>query len=96
MGPGGRSRPFDGPTGAGPVDEHRQRPNARNRADDPSEERSSVRVAVDPRLATTVVGCPAIVLVAGLVQVSVGAYSMTLGRAWGAVFDPDTVLSRQA
>ncbi|WP_122088098.1 FecCD family ABC transporter permease [Halalkalicoccus subterraneus] len=29
-----------------------------------------------------------IVVLAGLVQVSFGAYSMSLGQAWGAVFDP--------
>ena len=50
----------------------------------------------DPRLVTTVVGSLAVVLVAGLVQVSFGAYSMTLGQAWGAVFDPDVVLNRRA
>ena len=51
---------------------------------------------LDPRLVTTAVGSLAVVLVAGLVQVSFGAYSMTLGQALGAVFDPDVVLNRQA
>ena len=51
---------------------------------------------LDPRLVTTVVGSLVVVLVGGLVQVSFGAYSMTLGQAWGAVFDPDVVSNRQA
>ena len=50
----------------------------------------------DPRLVTTAVGSLAVVVLAGLVQVSFGAYSMTLGQAWGAVFNPDVVLNRQA
>jgi len=60
--------------------------------------RNSRRFAwlLDPRLVTTVVGSLAVVLVGGLVQVSFGAYSMTLGQAWGAVFDPNVVSNRQA
>ena len=50
----------------------------------------------DPRLVTTALASVAVVVVAGLVQVSFGAYSMTLGQAWAAVLDPDVILNRQA
>jgi len=54
------------------------------------------RWLVDPRLVTTALASVAVVVVAGLVQVSFGAYSMTLGQAWAAVLDPDVILNRQA
>ena len=50
----------------------------------------------DPRLVTTALASVAVVVVAALVQVSFGAYSMTLGQAWAAVLDPDVILNRQA
>ncbi|GGL65043.1 FecCD family ABC transporter permease [Halocalculus aciditolerans] len=37
-----------------------------------------------------------VVVAGGLVQVSFGAYTMTFFRAWGAVFDPNVVLSAKA
>ncbi|SFR37055.1 FecCD family ABC transporter permease [Halorubrum sodomense] len=46
----------------------------------------------EPRLATVVAGSLALVAVAGLVQVSYGAYSMTVGQAWRAVLDPAVLL----
>ncbi|GAA0720609.1 iron complex transport system permease protein [Halorubrum trapanicum] len=42
----------------------------------------------DPRLVTVAAGSLVLVAVAGLVQVSFGAYSMTVGQAWRAVLDP--------
>jgi iron complex transport system permease protein len=45
----------------------------------------------DPKL-----GSVAVVVLAGLAQVSFGSYSMTLSQAWAAVFDPAVVLNRQA
>ena len=54
------------------------------------------RWLVDSRLVTTALASVAVVVAAGLVQVSFGAYSMTLGQAWAAVFDPDVILNRQA
>jgi iron complex transport system permease protein len=43
---------------------------------------------VDRSLLGVVAGSVALVVAAGLVQVSFGAYSMSVGAAWGAVFDP--------
>ena len=43
---------------------------------------------VDRSLLGVVVGSVAVVLVAGVVQVSFGAYSMPIRAAWGAVVDP--------
>ncbi|RJT06757.1 iron ABC transporter permease [Halococcus sp. IIIV-5B] len=43
---------------------------------------------VDGSLVSLILASVAIVAVAGLVQVSFGSYSMTIGQAWGAVFDP--------
>lgn len=51
---------------------------------------------VDGSLAGVVLGSVAIVVVAGLVQVSFGVYSMSIGEAWRAVFDPSVVLNAQA
>ena len=51
---------------------------------------------LDPRLVSTAVGSVLVVVAAGLVQVSFGAYSMTLAEAWTAVLDPDVLFSRQA
>ncbi|MFP8890706.1 FecCD family ABC transporter permease [Natrialbaceae archaeon A-CW2] len=51
---------------------------------------------LDPKLVTTALGSIAIVVIAGLVQVSFGAYSMSIGQAWAAVFDPNVVLNHQA
>ena len=50
----------------------------------------------DPKLVTTAVGSVVVIVLAGLVQVSFGAYSMTLGQAWAAVFNPDVLLNQQA
>ncbi|MEZ3163970.1 iron ABC transporter permease [Halorubrum sp. RMP-47] len=46
----------------------------------------------DPRLLTVAAVSLAVVAVAGLVQVSFGAYSMTVGQAWRAVLDPAVLL----
>jgi iron complex transport system permease protein len=40
-------------------------------------------------------GSLAVVVLGGLVQVSFGAFSMTLIQAWQAVFNPDVVLNAQ-
>ena len=50
----------------------------------------------DPRLVTTAVGSVAVVAIAGLVQVSFGAYSMTLSEAWAAVLNPDVLFDWRA
>jgi iron complex transport system permease protein len=50
---------------------------------------------IDGSLATVVLGSIAVVIAAGLVQVSFGTYSMTLAQAWRAVFDPDVALNPQ-
>ena len=50
----------------------------------------------DPKLVMTAVGSLVVIVLAGLVQVSFGAYSMTLGQAWAAVFNPDVLLNQQA
>ncbi|TKX73512.1 iron ABC transporter permease [Halorubrum sp. GN11_10-6_MGM] len=46
----------------------------------------------EPRLATVAAGSLLLVAVAGLVQVSFGAYSMSVGQAWRAVLDPAVLL----
>jgi len=51
---------------------------------------------LDPKLVTTALGSLAVVVAAGLVQVSFGAYSMTVGQAWAAVLDPEVLLNRAA
>jgi len=45
---------------------------------------------------TVVVGSLAVVFVAGLTQVSFGAFTMTLVEAWQAVFNPDVMFDPQA
>ncbi|MEY7849963.1 FecCD family ABC transporter permease [Natrarchaeobius sp. A-rgal3] len=50
----------------------------------------------DPKLVTTALASVAVVVAAGLVQVSFGAYSMSLGQAWAAVFDPEVIFNQQA
>ena len=41
-------------------------------------------------------GSLVVIVVSGLVQVSFGAYSMTIVEAWGAVFNPNVIFSAQA
>jgi iron complex transport system permease protein len=43
---------------------------------------------VDGSLLTVIIGSIAIVGISGLLQVSFGAFTMSVGTAWGAVFDP--------
>ena len=43
---------------------------------------------VDGSLLTVIVGSVAIIVGSGLLQVSFGAFTMSVGTAWGAVFDP--------
>ena len=50
----------------------------------------------DPKLVTTAIGSLIIIVLAGLVQVSFGAYTMSIGQAWAAVFNPDVIFSQQA
>ncbi|OYR51449.1 iron ABC transporter permease [Halorubrum sp. Ea8] len=50
----------------------------------------------DPKLVTTAVASTAVVVLAGLVQVSLGAYSMSISQAWAAVFNPNILLNQQA
>jgi iron complex transport system permease protein len=50
----------------------------------------------DPALLAVILGSLAVVVISGLVQVSLGAYSMTIVQAWQAVFNPDVVFNAQA
>ncbi|WP_158059399.1 FecCD family ABC transporter permease [Halorussus halophilus] len=51
---------------------------------------------LDGSLASVVLGSVAVVVLAGLVQVSFGTYSMSLATAWNSVFDPDIFLNLDA
>lgn len=51
---------------------------------------------VDGPLVGLVAGSISIVIMAGLVQVSFGTYSMSIAQAWQAVFNPDVLLNPQA
>ena len=51
---------------------------------------------IDRPLAAVCLGSLAIVAVGGFLQVSFGAYSMTLVQAWHAVFNPDVLFDVQA
>jgi len=51
---------------------------------------------LDPKLVTTAVASTAVIVLAGLVQVSLGAYTMSIGQAWAAVFNPDVLFNQQA
>ncbi|KAB1187229.1 MULTISPECIES: iron ABC transporter permease [Haloferax] len=65
-----------------------------------SRERASVvrRVVdwVDSSLVALCLGSTLVVLFGGLLQVSFGAFSMSIAEAWRAVFDPAVVLNPQA
>lgn len=50
----------------------------------------------DRSLTVLCLGSVVVTVIAGLIQVSFGSYSMTLIEAWQAVFNPDVVLKRQA
>ncbi len=50
----------------------------------------------DGSLATLCLGSLAVIVGGGLVQVSHGAYSMSIAEAWRAVFNPNVLLSLQA
>ena len=47
---------------------------------------------LDPKLLTVALGSLLVIGAAGFVQVSFGTYSMTVGEAWRAVFDPAVLL----
>jgi len=51
---------------------------------------------LDGPLLTVCLGSLGVVIAAGLVQVSFGAFSMTIVEAWQAVFNPDVLFSRRA
>ena len=51
-----------------------------------------MRWLFDPKLVTVALASVAVVVAGGLVQVSFGAYSMTVGEAWRAVLDPAVLL----
>ncbi|SIR00736.1 iron complex transport system permease protein [Haladaptatus litoreus] len=50
----------------------------------------------DGALITLCLGSVIVVVAGGLVQVSFGAFSMTLVEAWQAVFNPEVIFNRQA
>ncbi|ADJ14185.1 FecCD family ABC transporter permease [Halalkalicoccus jeotgali] len=50
----------------------------------------------DPKLLVVALASAAVVVGGGLVQVSFGAYSMTLSQAWAAVFNPEVIFNAQA
>ncbi|WP_049927462.1 FecCD family ABC transporter permease [Halopiger goleimassiliensis] len=62
---------------------------------DRTEERRAAesRWYTDPNLALVVVGSLAILLVSAILQVSFGAYPLTVGEAWRLVFDADVLFS---
>ena len=51
---------------------------------------------VNGSLVGLILGSIAVVVAAGLLQVSFGAFSMSLTQAWAAVFDPDVILNPAA
>jgi iron complex transport system permease protein len=51
---------------------------------------------VDGSLVALVLASLVIVVLAGLIQVSFGAYSMSIRQAWAAVFNPDIILNPNA
>jgi iron complex transport system permease protein len=51
---------------------------------------------ITPSLVTVVLGSLGVLLAATLAQVSFGAYRLTLGEAWSAVFNPDVLFSWRA
>ncbi|WP_049998413.1 FecCD family ABC transporter permease [Halococcus sediminicola] len=62
----------------------------------PASRRERLLDWVDGPLVALCLGSVAIVVVAGLVQVSFGSYSMTIGQAWAAVFDPAVIFDPNA
>ena len=50
----------------------------------------------DPKLLVVITGSLVVTVAAGLIQVSFGAYSMTVAQAWYAVFNPDVLFNAQA
>ncbi|WP_115862481.1 FecCD family ABC transporter permease [Halorussus litoreus] len=50
----------------------------------------------DSALAGVALGSAAVLVAATLLQVSFGAFPLTLGEAWGAVFDPSILFSAEA
>jgi iron complex transport system permease protein len=65
-------------------------------AEDSTAREQRCRWLLDPGLVTTALVSVAVVVLAGLVQVSFGAYSMTLGQAWAAIFNPGVIFDQQA
>jgi len=61
-----------------------------------AERRPSGRVGADSKLGAVALASVAVVVGATLLQVSFGAYPLSLGEAWGAVFDPEVALSVEA
>lgn len=55
-----------------------------------------VPALLDPSLVALAVASTVVVLVGGLIQVSLGSYSMTIEQAWAAVLDPNVILDPQA
>ena len=51
---------------------------------------------LDASLLALILGSTAIVVGAGLVQVSLGSYEMTIGQAWAAVVNPNVLFNPQA
>ncbi len=51
---------------------------------------------VDPKLLSVALASLAVVVISGLVQVGLGAYSMTITQAWQAVFNPEVVFNLRA
>ncbi|WP_049912927.1 FecCD family ABC transporter permease [Halococcus thailandensis] len=51
---------------------------------------------IDGSLLALVFASVAVVVVAGLIQVSFGAFSMSIAQAWQAVFNPDVLLNPKA
>lgn len=63
--------------------------------DSASRAASGYRSLVDGKLLTVIVGSLAIVAISGLIQLSFGAYSMTITEAWGALFNTSVVFDHR-
>lgn len=57
---------------------------------------TSILGRIDGALVSVILGSVVVVVVGGLMQVSFGAYSMTIVEAWQAAFNPEVVFNTQA
>ncbi|WP_135301902.1 FecCD family ABC transporter permease [Haloarcula amylovorans] len=65
-------------------------------SDSAPSETANERGWITPQLVTFCLACLGVTVIAGLIQVSFGSYSMTIGQAWRAMFNPDVVFNLDA